>query len=192
MFLRRFVHNFWCCFHPCFSQKALQLKGYFEVDAVIFAAFLRQNFSRQTYGRVSSFEVAPLPSFASSDAVNRLRLDERGDKLCLSMLPPRLVARLDTTSSSRRSATPPENAYLKNFGVSAFRVAEHIGDFTSQTIPTRSKFRSGRRAVTIASLSIAPRAKSRLKQDRQVSARAQACATKTGARTRQKDSILYI
>ena len=84
---------------------------------MIFAAFLRQNFSRQTYGRVSSFEVAPLPSFASSDAVNRLRLDERGDKLCLSMLPPRLVARLDTTSSSRRSATPPENAYLKNFGV---------------------------------------------------------------------------
>lgn len=58
----RFMHNFGRCFCPRFSQKPLQLKGYFKVARAIFPPlFTPKFFSRQAFSNTASLAIAQLP-----------------------------------------------------------------------------------------------------------------------------------
>ena len=58
----RFMHNLRRCFCPRFSQKTLQLKGYFKVARAIFPPlFTPKFFSHQAFSNTAALAIAQLP-----------------------------------------------------------------------------------------------------------------------------------
>ena len=58
----RFMHNLRRCFCPRFSQKPLQLKGYFKVARAIFPPlFTPKFFSHQAFSNTAALAIAQLP-----------------------------------------------------------------------------------------------------------------------------------
>lgn len=204
------MHNLRRCFCPRFSQKTLQLKGYFKVARAIFPPlFTPKFFSHQAFSNTAALAIAQLPPPCTDASMSVFR-----------------HASLSQTQQPHRQPSPlkrVEFASKLQEKIHATNAAEHRENFAARKIQPRpavspdmtgcallkkmhifqtSKRRQPRRrtrrhalrssntdafkmplkrlADAIASIQISLKAKKS-----QTLARARACATKTGARTRQ-------
>lgn len=206
----RFMHNLRRCFCPRFSQKPLQLKGYFKVARAIFPPlFTPKFFSHQAFSNTAALAIAQLPPPCTDASMSVFRHTP-----------------LPQTQQPHRQPSPlkrVEFASKLQEKIHAANAAEHRENFAARKIQPRpavrpdmtecgtaqkmhifqtSKRRQPRRrtrrhalrssntdafkmplkrlADAIASIQISLKAKKS-----QSFARARACATRTGARTRQ-------
>lgn len=198
------MHNLRRCFCHRFSQKTLQLKGYFKVARAIFPPlFTPKFFSHQAFSNTAALAIAQLPppctdasmsvfrhtplpqtqqphrqpsplkrvEFASKlqEKIHAANAAEHRENFAARKIQARLTIRLDDTAEC---GTAQKNAYLSNFKTTAAETANTPAHFCSKcrsnSLPTRpSQFRSLLK-----------------KKKSQTFARARACATRTGARTR--------
>ena len=70
----RFIHNFGRRFCPRFSQKPLQLKGYFKVARAIFPPlFTPKFFSHQAFSNTAALAIAQLPPLCTDASMSVFR-----------------------------------------------------------------------------------------------------------------------
>ena len=205
------MHNLRRCFCPRFSQKTLQLKGYFKVARAIFPPlFTPKFFSHQAFSNTAALAIAQLPppctdasmsvfrhtplpqtqqphrqpsplkrvEFASKlqEKIHAANAAEHRENFAARKIQPRLTIRLDDTTGC---GTSHKNAHLSNFKTTAAEAATRRHALRSSNTDA-FKMPLKRLADATVSIQISLKAKKS-----QTFARARACATRTGARTRQ-------
>ena len=199
------MHNLRRCFCPRFSQKTLQLKGYFKVAEAIFPPlFTPKFFSHQAFSNTAALAIAQLPppcTDASHTSLPQTRQAHRQ---------PSPLKRVEFASKLQEKIHAANIAELrKNFAARKMQPRPavrpdmtecgtaqkmHIFQTSKRRQPRRRTRRHALRssntdafkmplkrlADAIVSIQISLKAKKS-----QTFARARACATKTGARTRQ-------
>ena len=207
----RFMHNLRRCFCPRFSQKTLQFKGYFKVAEAIFPPlFTPKFFSHQAFSNTAALAIAQLPppctdasmsvfrhtplpqtqqphrqpsplkrvEFASKlqEKLHAANAAEHRENFAARKIQPRLTVSPDMTECG----TAQKMHIFQTSKRRQPRRRTRAGTLCAQAIPTRSKCRSNGLPTH------SPQFRSLLKHKKsQTFARARACATKTGARTRQ-------
>ena len=151
----RFIHNFGRRFCHRFSQKTLQLKGYFKVTRAIFRLSLRQNFSLTKHSRTpphlrshSSRRPAPTPpKFFSHQAFSNTAA------LAIAQLPPPCtdasmsVFRHTPLPQTQQPHRQPSSLKRVEFAsklqekIHAANAAEHRENFTARKIQPRLTIR---------------------------------------------------
>ena len=207
----RFMHNLRRCFCPRFSQKTLQLKGYFKVARAIFPPlFTPKFFSHQAFSNTAALAIAQLPppctdasmsvfrhtplpqtqqphrqpsplkrvEFASKlqEKIHAANAAEHRENFAARKIQPRLTIRLDDTTECGTAQKMHifQTSKRRQPRRRTCRHALRSSNTDAFKMPLK------RLADAFASIQISLKAKKS-----QTFARARACATKTGARTRQ-------
>ena len=202
------MHNLRRCFCPRFSQKTLQLKGYFKVARAIFRFSLRPKiFTHQTFSNTAALAIAQLPplrpdtpasvfrhtplpkrdslivsplkrvEFASKlqEKIHATNAAEHRENFAARKIQPRLTIRLDDTTGCGTSQK------MHIFQTSKRRQPRRRTRRHALRSSNTDAFKMPLKRLADATVSIQISLKAKKSQ---TFARARACATKTGARTR--------